>query len=489
MTFEQIIDAATELLQRKQRLTYVALKRQFNLDNELLEDLKQELIRGQRVARDEDGVVLVWQGHDRSAADGRLEGERRQLTIVFCDLADSTTLSNSLDPEEMQIVLRAFQDAAGNIIARHQGFVNRYMGDGILISFGYPKAQEDDAERAVRTGLEIIDAVRALHTLPNVRLTPRVGIATGIVVVGDVIGKGPSREEAVIGSTSHFAARLQSLARPGELIISSTTRKLLGRSFHCVDLGPQSLKGFNEPMSVWRVLYERPVEDRFESRHMGSELCPLVGRQAEFSTLLESWRLARSGKGQVVTLRGDPGLGKSRLIKALRDAIATQEQFVLRCYCSTRFQNTALYPVIQHLHHAAGLADDETDEVKLGKLEAVLLRHAPASEVAFQLPYIATLLSIPIGSRYSPIADSPERQREQTLRALEAQVLNLARDQPVLMIFEDLHWVDPTTLGFINQLVRKIGEAPVMAVPTANPTADGSLRIGNNRLQWAISAG
>jgi predicted ATPase/class 3 adenylate cyclase len=468
ISFEQILDAATEFLQRKQRLTYEALKRQFDLDDKLLEDLKQELIRGQRVARDEDGL-LVWQGHDRTASERRLEGERRQITIVFCDLADSTALSNSLDPEEMRVVLRAFEDAVDTVVARHEGFVNNYMGDGIVIFFGYPQAHEDDAERAVRAGLEIIDAVSLLHPLPNVGLKLRVGIATGVVVVGDVIGKGPSRQEAVVGSTSNFAARLQSLARPGDVIISSATRKLIGRSFQCVDLGPQRLKGFNEPVGACRVLYERAIEDRLESRYAESELCPLVDREVEFPALLESWRVARSGKGQVVTLRGEPGLGKSRLVKALRDAIRVQEQIVLPYYCSMRFQNTALYPVIQHLQHAARLADEDAANVKLDKLEALLLNGAPARTVASQLPYIASLLSIPIGSGYPPIADSPERQREQTLRALEAQLLNLARDQPVLMIFEDLHWVDPSTLGLIDRLVRKIGEAPVMVLVTGRP--------------------
>jgi class 3 adenylate cyclase/predicted ATPase len=469
MSFEQILDAATEFLQRKQRLTYVALKRQFDLDDELLEDLKQELIRGQRVARDEDGLLLVWQGEDRSAFETRLEGERRQLTIVFCDLADSTTLCNSLDPEEMRVVLRAFQDAVGTVVARHEGFVNNYMGDGIVIFFGYPTAHEDDAERAVRTGLEMIDAVSNLEPLPNVRVKLRVGIATGVVVVGDVIGKGPSRQEAVVGSTSNFAARLQSLAQSGDVMISSATRKLIGRAFHCVDLGVRRLKGFKEPVGVWRVLYEWPIEDRFESRYAGSELCPLVDREVEFPALLESWRSARSGKGQVVTLTGEPGLGKSRLVQALLDAISAQERIVLRYYCSMRFQNTALHPVIQHLRRAARFADDDAADVKLAQLEALLLNGASASTVASQLPYIASLLSVPIGSRYPPIADSPERQREQTLRALEVQLLNLARDQPVLMIFEDLHWVDPTTLGFIDQLVRKIGEAPVMVLVTGRP--------------------
>ena len=469
MNFDQLLDSAVELLRRRRRLTYAALRRQFELDDAALADLAHELIRGQQVARDEDGAVLVWCGPEQPSTVARNDAERRQITILFCDLVDSTALSNALDPEELRIVLRAFQGTARAVIERYEAFVNSYMGDGIVVFFGYPKAHEDDSACAVRAGLEIVDEVSALRPLADIRLRVRVGIATGIVVVGDVIGEGASREEAVVGSTSNLAARLQSLAGPGEVLIANATKRLIGRRFACVDLGPQHLKGFHVPVPVWRVVAERAVEDVSTDAPTGSELGPLVDRVIEFPVLRESWRLARGGNGRVVTLRGEPGLGKSRLSEALREAVADEPHVVLRYYCSARFQNTAFYPVIRQMHRAAQLADDDTAEVKLGKLEALLQRARPASELAAALPYIAALMSIPIDARYAAIADSPERQREQTLRALEDQVLALARSQPVLMIFEDLHWVDPSTLSLLDQLVRKIAQAPVMVLCTGRP--------------------
>jgi class 3 adenylate cyclase/tetratricopeptide (TPR) repeat protein len=467
MNFEQLLDSALELLRRRRRLTYVALRRQFDLDDPTLADLAHELIRGQQVARDEDGAVLVWCGPETPPLAGsRSDAERRQITILFCDLVDSTALSNALDPEELRVVLRAFQGTAKAIIERYEAFVNSYMGDGIVVFFGYPQAHEDDSVSAVRAGLEIVAAVEALGPRADIRLRVRVGIATGVVVVGDVIGEGASREESVVGSTSNLAARLQSLAGPGEVLIAGATKRLIARRFACVDLGPQRLKGFDVPVPAWRVVAERAVEDDTPS---GIELSPLVDRVIEFPALRESWREARAGNGRVVTLLGEPGLGKSRLCEALREAVADEPHFVLRYYCSTRFQNTALYPVIRQLHRTAQLSDDDTADVKLRKLELLLQRGRPASELAPTLPYIAALLSIPVDDRYTAIADSPERQREQTLLALAEQVLGLAQSQPVLLIFEDLHWVDPSTLSLLDQLVRKIGQVPVMVLCTGRP--------------------
>ena len=474
MTFEQIVDAAIELLSRRQRITYAALRRQFELDDQGLEDLKLELIRGQRVARDEDGVVLVWQaaGPERApeAAPTQPEAERRQITIMFCDLADSTTLSNSLDPEELRTVLRAFQDAAGQVVQRHEGFVNSYLGDGILTLFGYPRAHEDDARRAVRAGLELVTAVAAVQGLPGgVRLRVRVGIATGTVVVGDVIGRGPSREEAVVGSTSNLAARLQSLALPGQVVISAGTRRLLGRHFDCQDMGPQVLKGFAEAVSAWRVRCERSGEAMSLDDEGEVALPPMVDREVEFPALMECWRLACSGQGRVVTLRGEPGLGKSRLTEAVRQAAEAQPHVLLRFFCSAHFQNTALYPVIGQIRHAAGFADEDTSEIQLDKLERLLMAGQPPDEVAQAMPYYAALLSVPTAGRYPAIADSPEHQREMTLRALQAQTVALARERPVLILFEDLHWADPTTLSLTHRLAEGIASSRVMVLTTGRP--------------------
>lgn len=479
MTFDQILDAATELLQRKQRITYGALRRQFGLDDSGLEDLKQELIRGQRVARDEDGAVLVWAGATAPAAEPapaavpaapRGEAERRQITVMFCDLADSTAMSNTLDVEELRLVLRSFQDAAGRVIARHDGFVNSYMGDGIVTLFGYPRAHEDDARRAVRAGLEIVAAVAALQGLPGgVRLSTRVGIATGTVVVGEVIGAGASREESVVGSTPNLAARLQSLAQPGEVVVSATTHRLLGRGFDTADLGAQTLKGFDTPMNVYRVQRERSTEAQFADGEGGVPLPPMVDREVEFPALLGCWAQACAGEPRIVTLRGEAGLGKSRLCEAVREAVAMNDHVLARFHCSTQYQNTALYPVIRQVLHAAGIDEGDAPGQRLDKLRALLVRGQPAAEVDAAMPYLAALLGIATEGRYPRIADSPERQRELTLRALRSQLLGLARQAPVLVLFEDLHWADPSTLALIHQLAQDVGEARLMLLATARP--------------------
>ena len=293
---------------------------------------------------------------------------------MFCDLVESTTLSTSLDPEDMRDVIRAFQATAATAIERHTGFVARYMGDGILVYFGYPQAHEDDAERAVRTGLELIAEVRRLSPLPNVSLDARVGIATGLVVVGDLIGEGMSREEAVVGPTPYLAARLQALAAPGTLVISQATRRLVGNLFDCEHLGRHRLKGFHELVPAWQVLNERTVGSRFEAIHPATELTPLVDRTLELQALVDAWSSARQGKGRIVTLRGDPGIGKSRLTQALREHVAKEPHFLLRYYCAPRFQNTALFPVIDQLQRAARLQKDDSADMELNKLEGLLVR-------------------------------------------------------------------------------------------------------------------
>ena len=474
MTFEQLLDAAIDLLSRRHRITYAALRRQFGLDEQGLEDLKQELILGQRVARDEDGVVLVWHAPGPqpapAPAPNQAEAERRQITIMFCDLADSTSLSNALDPEELRTVLRAFQDSAGRVITRHQGFVNSYMGDGILTLFGYPRAHEDDAWRAVRAGLELATEVAALEALPGgVRLRVRVGIATGTVVVGDVIGQGASREEAVVGSTPNLAARLQSLALPGQVVVSAGTHRLLGRRFDCQDLGPQVLKGFAEAVPVWRVRCER--SDEAASLGDGGELTlpPMVGREIEFPALMDCWRLARAGEGRMVTLRGDAGLGKSRLAEAVRQAAGAQPLLLLRYFCSEQFQNTALYPVISQIRHGAGFAENDTSDERLDKLSRLLMAGLPPDELAAAMPYFAALLSVPTAGRYPASGDSPERQRELTLRALLSIFVALSRERPLLVLFEDLHWADPTTLSLLQRLAEGIVASRVMVLATARP--------------------
>lgn len=408
------------------------------------------------------------EGEGRRLGTG-LEPERRQATIMFCDLVGSTTLSASLDPEDLREVLHAFRDTAVTLVKKHGGFVASYMGDGILIFFGYPQAHEDDAERAVRAGLEIVAAVRALHLRPAVNLEVRIGIATGVVVIGDLIGEGASREEAVVGYTPNLAARLQSLAPPGGVIVSATTRRLIGNLYDCVDLGVHAVKGLPEAVAVWRVLGERLVESRFDAAHAGSDLTPLTGRHQELRVLVELWNLARRGTGQAVTLQGEPGIGKSRLAQALREFSESDSRFVLRYFSAERFQNTTLYPVIGQFERAAEFGREDDAATKLDKLEALLAKSQPPEQFSATVPYLAGMLSIPLPDRCPAIMDTPERQRERTLEILKAQVTGLAAQKPVMMICEDLHWADPTTLDLIQQYVTELPRVPVFILATGRP--------------------
>lgn len=395
----------------------------------------------------------------------------RQTTVMMCDLVDSTALTNSLDPEDTREVLRRFLDESEVVIRRHNGYVARYMGDGFLAYFGYPQAHEDDAERAVRAGLDIISAVQALSPLPDVHLEVRVGIATGVVVVGDVLGEGAAREAAVTGPTPNLAARLQGIAMPSTVVISPTTRKLVGNLFDCIDLGSLQLKGFTQPVNGWKVTGERSVESHFEAIHPEISLTPLVGREQEMALLLERWRLASSGAGQVVVLSGEPGIGKSRLSRELLDIARKGACTVIRYYCAPRFQNTALHPLIGFFERTAGFAREDSPAVKLAKLEAMIARAVPPEQMAGSVPYIAALLSIPFEHRYVSVVESPERQKERLLAALRAQTAGLARQQPVLMICEDLHWADPTTMEVIAQFVEENARLPVLFVMTTRPAA------------------
>lgn len=397
------------------------------------------------------------------------DGVRRQITVMFCDLVESTTLSTSLDPEDLREVIRAFQAAAAAATERHAGFIARYMGDGILVYFGYPQAHEDDAERAVRTGLELMAAVHRLRPLPGVALDARVGIATGLVVVGDLIGEGMSREEAVVGPTPYLAARLQGLAKPGTVVMSQATRRLVVNLFDCEHLGRHHLKGFREPVHAWRVLDERAVASRFEAIHPATELTPLVGRAPELQALEDAWSSARQGRGQVVAVRGDPGVGKSRLTQALREHVAKGPHVLLRYYCAPRFQNTALFPIIDQLQRVARLRQDDSVEVRLDKLERLLARSDSGQEMSQTVPYLAALLSIPLGNRYVPISMTPERQKERTLKALAGQLIGIARNKPVLVLFEDLHWIDASSLEWLEQLIAPIPDCAVLLLVTSRP--------------------
>src|SRR6266446_5598731 len=379
MTFEEILDQAIAILQRRGRLTYGALKRQFQLDDAYLDDVKAELIEGQRLAVDEDGRVLVWTGRadvpslttppapqlepppatadvqpiqalPPPAAPPSPDAERRQLTVMFCDLVDSTPLASQLDLEDWREVVRAYQETAAVVIQRLDGHIAQYLGDGLLVYFGYPQAHEDDARRAVRTGLGMVEAMGALNARlaphSGVQLAVRIGIHTGVVVVGEM-GGGSRQEQLAMGDTPNIAARLQGLAAPDTVVISPTTFRLVQGYFTYHALGAHALKGLATPLQVYRILEESAAQSRLDVAG-ATGLTPLVGRDSEVALLLERWAQSQDGAGQVVLLRGEAGIGKSRLVEMLRERVLSEGATQIMFRCSSSHQNSTLYPVIDH---------------------------------------------------------------------------------------------------------------------------------------------
>jgi len=390
--------------------------------------------------------------------------ERRQLTVLFCDLVGSTPLSSRLDPEDLREVIAAYHRAVAGVVTAFDGFVARYMGDGVLVYFGYPQAHEDDAERAVRAGLGAIDAVTRLD-VGSVKLQARVGMATGLVVVGDLIGAGPAQEQSVVGETPNLAARLQTLAEPDTVVIAAGTRRLVGDLFEYKDLGVVDVKGIAGPVPAWRVLRPSAVESRFEALH-GSALTPLVGRDEELDLLLRRWARAKAGAGQVVLISGEPGIGKSRIAAAMEERLAAEPHLSLRLFCSPHHQDSQLYPSIEQLRRAAGFEPDDPPAAKWRKLEVVLARVSPPEE---DVSLLADLLSLPISQRHPLPNLSPQRKRERTLEALVRQIEGLARQQPVLMVVEDVHWIDPTSRELLDLRVVRVRSLPVLLVVTFRP--------------------
>ena len=396
-----------------------------------------------------------------SLANSTAEAERRQLTVMFCDLVGSTSLSTRFDPEDLREIVGAYHRCVTDTVGRFGGFVAKYMGDGVLVYFGYPQAHEDDAERAVRAGLAVIDAVGRLATPEP--LNVRLGIATGLVVVGDLIGAGAAQERGVVGETPNLASRLQALAWPGALVIADSTRQQLGTLFEIEDLGPQPLAGFAEPQPAWRVVGENEVVSRFEALRSGTT--PLVGRDEELDLLLRRWKQAQSGEGRVVLVSGEPGIGKSRLTAALSQRIERETYIRLRYFCSPHDQDSALYPFIAQLERAAGFTRDDGQAIRLDKLEALLGDGAEPGDLSL----MAEMLSLSGSERFPPLDLSPQRKKERILAALLRQLQALVRWQPVLMIFEDLHWIDPTSRELLDLTVEKITDLPVLLVATYRP--------------------
>jgi class 3 adenylate cyclase/tetratricopeptide (TPR) repeat protein len=377
--------------------------------------------------------------------------ERRQLSVMFCDLIGSTPLSSRLDPEELSAVIRGYQARVRTTMARFGGFIARYVGDGVLIYFGWPEAHEANAEKAVRAALAVIDAIAQGPVLTE-PLQVRIGIATGLVVVGEPIETDEGSQQTAIGETPNLAARLQGLAGPNGIVIDAATRQQIGGFFKFRDLGTIALKGLPNPMPAWEVLEETAVESRFEALHAGM-MTPLVGRQEELELLQRRWVRATSGEGQVVLLSGEPGIGKSRLVESLLERIMGERHTRVRCFCSPHHQDSALHPSIAQLGRAAAFRRDDTVEQRLDKLELLLAQATDKLEES--APLIAELLSIPSGERYPPLQLTPQIRKEKTLRALLAQLEGLATHEPVLLLFEDVHWSDPTSIELLDLIVDR----------------------------------
>ncbi len=390
--------------------------------------------------------------------------ERRQLTVMFCDLVGSTELSTRLDPEDLREVIGAYHGAVGEIVSGFDGFVSRYMGDGVLIYFGYPQAHEDDAERAVRAGLSALDAVGRLD-IKSVKLQTRVGIATGLVVVGDLIGAGSAQEQSVVGETPNLAARLQTLAEPDTVVIAAGTRRLVGDLFEYRDLGAVEVKGIAAPLSAWQVLRPSTVESRFEALR-GSALSRLIGREEEIELLLRRWARVKAGDGQAVLISGEPGIGKSRITAALEERLHAEPHLRLRYFCSPYHQDSALFPFVDQLDRAAEFGREDPPEARLAKLEAALARAAlPDEDVAL----LADLLCLPCSERCPLPNFTPQRKKERTLEALIRQLEGLARREPVVMVFEDAHWIDPTSRELLDLAVEHVRRLPVLLIVTFRP--------------------
>ena len=390
--------------------------------------------------------------------------ERRQVTVMFSDLVGSTALASRMDPEDLREVISAYQKCVAQTVQRFGGFVAKYMGDGALIYFGYPQAHEDDAERAVRAGLELIPAVGGLKSGAAL-LQTRVGIATGLVVVGDLIGSGAAQEQAVVGETPNLASRLQSIAEPNTVVVAQSTRKLIGDLFDLQDLGGQELKGIGGPVRAWAALRPASVESRFEALH-ASGLTELVGREEELELLLRRWSKAKVGEGQVVLLSGEAGIGKSRLTAALMERLESEPHTRLRYFCSPQHTDSAFYPVIGQMERASGFAHGDTAQMKLDKLDALLAQTSTSKQDA---ALFAEMLSLPNDGRYPALDLEPQQRRQKTLEALTTQVEALSWQNPLLMIFEDTHWTDPTSLETFGRVVDRVRSLPALLIVTFRP--------------------
>jgi class 3 adenylate cyclase/predicted ATPase len=490
VNFRKVLKEVLWCLVTEGSISYRRIKRGYELDDEALEDLRRELIGTLRIAKDQGGEFLIWAPEMREARSEQEplplrkdkpscngpdrdlpSAERRHLTVMFCDLVGSTRFSAELDPEDWGDVIRVYQEAVRETVRRFEGYIAKFMGDGVLVYFGYPNAQEKDAERAVRTGLAILEAIPCLDTgaVNGTRLSVRIGIASGLVVVGEAIGEGAAREHTVVGETPNLAARLQALASPNSILISAATHDLVGGIFACQHLGPQMLKGLSDPVRVWRVdgLRETEGEEDAELEPTTNEF-PLVGRDEEIGLLRRAWQQTRDGRhGQVVFVSGEPGIGKSALIDTLRREVRAEGWTRITFRCSPYHTNSALYPVVEHWKRHAGWQPEDDSATRLNKLDGALKTYRLPREEA--VPLFASLLSLPLGDRYPSLTLTPERLKEQTADAIVALSLEEAERHPLLMVWEDVHWADPSTLDLLGQLIDQAPTVPLLIILTYRP--------------------
>jgi TOMM system kinase/cyclase fusion protein len=495
MDYDELVAKVIELLQWEKRVPYRALKRRFELDDAYIDDLKLELIEAKRLAIDENDRILVWVGDAQEvtsqgaqptqqpttqeqpspqvtprATAPSPDAERRQLTVMFCDLVESTSLSSQLDPEDLREVIQAYQRVCAEVITRFDGHIAQLLGDGLLVYFGYPQAHEDDPYRAVRTGLGILSAMgdlnQGLQQAQGIQLAIRVGIHTGLVVVGEMGGAG-RQEQLALGETPNIAARIQGLAAPNTVAISEATSRLVQGYFDCEALGGQTLRGVSEPVRVYRVLQESGARGRLDVA-VTRGLTPLVGREQEVGILLERWNQVKEGHGQVVLLTGEGGIGKSRLVQVLKDSVASEPHTRWECRSSEYSQNTALFPLVDLFQRILQFETGDTPDEKLGKLEHALSQYRLPVEDT--VPLLAPVLSLPLPEKHYPLLNmSPQRQRQKTLETVVSILLKLTEHQPVLFILEDLHWTDPTTLELLHLVIEQIPTASMLVLLTCRP--------------------
>src|SRR5262245_58199507 len=499
MDFDEILAQIIDLLKRQGRVSYPALKIRFSLDDAYLEAIKAELLYVHPV-RDDEGRGLVWTGNVEGTTETLSpppqsipspptqatpsveaaspvvtsrtpEAERRQLTVVFCDLVDSTKLSGQLDPEEYREVVRAYQSVCIEVIQRYDGHIAQLLGDGLLVYFGYPQAHEDDAQRAVRAGLGMLAALGDLNTglqhAKGVQLAIRIGIHTELVVVGDM-GRVQRQEQLPLGEVPNVCSRIEGLAARNTIAMSEATYRLVQGYFECQDLGQQTLRGVAEPVHVYQVFQESGARGRLDVA-VTRGLTPLVGREQEVGLLVERWEQVKAGQGQVVLLSGDAGIGKSRLVQMLKEHVANESHTLWECRSLSYFENTALFPLTDLFQRLLRFQAEDTPDTKLEKLVSALSQYRLPLVESVQL--FAPLLSLPIpADRYPTLPVSPQRQRQKTLETIVAILQELAERQPVLFILEDLHWTDPTTLELLNLMIEQIPTTTILTLLTYRPT-------------------